>query len=170
MKLVKGKLCILLLSILLSVSAMGSELDIQFGPQFDYDLNIRLANQGSPTAQYILGVMYSQGQGVGQNYHKAFEWYQKAANQGVAEAQYNLGVMYLQGQGVRQDYYKAFEWYQKAANQEFAMAQYNLGVMYSKGHSVRQDYRQAKEWYGMACDNGLQEGCDAYKDLNQRGF
>ena len=51
------------------------------------------ANQGYATAQYNLGVMYRDGQGVRQDYQQAFNWYQKSANQGYAAAQNNLGVM-----------------------------------------------------------------------------
>ena len=92
------------------------------------------------------------------------------AKQGVAEAQFNLGVMYANGQAVRQDYKKAFEWYSKAANQGYAEAQYNLGVMYKKGHGVRQDLKKAKEYFGLSCDSGFQLGCDAYRELNERGI
>ena len=42
--------------------------------------------------------------------------------------------------------------------------------MYVKGEGVRQDYKRAKEWFGKACDGGYQEGCDAYKILNQEGY
>ena len=35
---------------------------------------------------------------------------------------------------------------------------------------VRQNYVVAKEWFGKACDNGYQNGCDAYKELNQQGY
>ena len=55
--------------------------------------------------------MYQYGQGVKQDYFKAFEWYQKAADQGYALAQYNLGLMYAKGQGVRQNYTKAKEYF-----------------------------------------------------------
>ena len=44
--------------------------------------------------------MYDNGQGVTQNYAKAFEWYSKAAAQEYAIAQTNLGVMYANGRGV----------------------------------------------------------------------
>ena len=127
---------------------------------------IRLANQGNAQAQYNIGVMYVQGKGVRQDYQKAVEWYTKAANQGNAHAQYNLGVMYDEGKGVRQDYQKAVEWFTKAANQGFATAQYASGLMYYNGEGVRQDYKKAKNFFRLSCDNGLQEGCDAYKDLN----
>ena len=50
-----------------------------------------LAEQGDPKAQYFLGVMYANGQGVPQDYKKAMTWIGKAAVQGDAEAQRDLG-------------------------------------------------------------------------------
>ena len=44
--------------------------------------------------------MYEKGQGVTQDYNKAFEMYELAAKQGLASAQYNLGRMYYYGKGV----------------------------------------------------------------------
>ena len=92
------------------------------------------------------------------------------AEQGVAEAQNNLGVMYAKGRGVRQDYAEALRWYHQAAEQEYAEAQYNLGAMYFTGGGVHQDFHLSKEWFGKACDGGVQEGCDQYRYLNQKGY
>ena len=75
--------------------------------------------------------------------------------------------MYCSGQGVKRDYAQARMWWEKGAAQGCAFAQYNLGVMYHFGQGVVQDYANAKEWFGRACDNGLQQGCDAYKQLNR---
>ncbi|MDG6894815.1 tetratricopeptide repeat protein [Volucribacter amazonae] len=77
-----------------------------------------------------------------------------------------MGLIYANGQGVRQDYFKAVEWYNKAAEQGHATAQNNLGIMYQYGKGVRQNLSEAKEWFGKACDNGLQQGCDLYRELN----
>ena len=63
-----------------------------------------LAEQGDAQAQYNLGIMYDNGQGVPQDDAEAVKWYRKAAEQGIAKAQYNLGVMYANGRGVPQDY------------------------------------------------------------------
>ncbi|QOP45693.1 tetratricopeptide repeat protein [Sulfurimonas paralvinellae] len=104
------------------------------------------------------------------NYKEAMRLYEKAALQGNTNAQYNLGVMYANGKGVRQDFTKALKWFQIAADHRDASAQYNLGIMYENGRGVRQNKSQAKEFYGQACDNGLQLGCEAYKDLNEKGF
>ena len=36
--------------------------------------------------------------------------------------------------------------------------------------SSKEDKKKAKEWYKKACDNRIQEGCEYYKDLNQKGY
>ena len=41
---------------------------------------------------------------------------------------------------------------------------YNLGLMYEKGKGVPKNRKVAKEWYKKACDNGLQQGCDAIEN------
>ena len=99
----------------------------------DYALAARLihslAEQGNATAQFNLGVLYANGQGVPQDYQEALKWYRKASEQGDAGAQNNLGVMYDKGHGVLQDYAEARKWYRKAAEQGHAGARFNLGVM-----------------------------------------
>ena len=74
-----------------------------------------LADQGYASAQYNLGFMYANGEGVKQDYAEAVTWYRKAADQGHAGAQNNLGVMYRDGQGVKQDYVQAHKWLNLAA-------------------------------------------------------
>ena len=52
-----------------------------------------LAAQGNTTAQYNLGIMYENGQGVPQDYGQAVQWYRQVAEQGDAPAQGRLGAM-----------------------------------------------------------------------------
>ena len=59
-----------------------------------------LAEQGNAVAQYSLGVMYDNGQGVPQDFKEAVRWYRLAADQGHAGAQNNLGAMFGQAHGV----------------------------------------------------------------------
>lgn len=73
------------------------------------------ATEGEAGAQFLLGVMYEQGQAVPHDYAEAVRWYRKAADQGDATAQYNLGVTYANGQGVPQDYVQAHLWVNLAA-------------------------------------------------------
>jgi TPR repeat protein/uncharacterized RDD family membrane protein YckC len=114
-----------------------------------------LAEQGDMFAQFNLGVMYTKGQGLAQDYNQAVDWFRKAAEQGLAGAQFRLGSAYDNGRGVAQDYKQAFDWYIKAAEQGNAGAQNNLGSMYDKGLGVVQDYKQAVVWYRKAADQGL---------------
>ena len=58
------------------------------------------AEQGNPIAQYNLGHMYANGEGVPEDDVEAVRWYRLAAEQGNALAQSNLGVMYQNGDGV----------------------------------------------------------------------
>ena len=46
----------------------------------------KAAEQGNVTSQYYLGVMYSAGQGVQQDYVQAHKWFNLAALKGRADA------------------------------------------------------------------------------------
>ena len=56
------------------------------------------------------------------------------------------------------------------AEQGYAEAQYHLGGMYHNGQGVHQDLHLSKEWFSKACDGGVQEGCNQYRYLNQKGY
>jgi hypothetical protein len=70
----------------------------------------KAAEQGNVDAQFGLGAMYTNGQGVAKDERTAVLWYTKAAEQGDAGAQYTLGVMYANGQGVAKDKKTAALW------------------------------------------------------------
>ena len=76
-----------------------------------YKLWLPLAEEGYSGAQYNLGLMYDNGQGVPQDYKEAVKWYRLSAEQGDAFAQFNLGLMYVEGKGVPQDYVLAHMWF-----------------------------------------------------------
>jgi TPR repeat protein len=76
-----------------------------------------LAEQGDATAQFNLGLMYNDGQGVPQDYAEAVRWHRLSAAQGHVGAQNNLGKMYAEGQGVRQDYAEARRLFRLSAEQ-----------------------------------------------------
>ena len=115
-----------------------------------------LAEQGHADAQYHIGVMYVQGDGVQQDFKTALRWFTLAAEQGNASAQYNIGLMYHLGNGVTQDYDVALRWYNQASEQGDEFAQYNLGAMYFNGEGVLQDYVYAHMWFNIASSNGFE--------------
>jgi uncharacterized protein len=73
------------------------------------------AKKGSTAAQYNLGVMCANGQGVAHDYREAVKWYRLAAEQGHAGAQFNLGGLYCRGQGVSPSDAEAYAWWTVAA-------------------------------------------------------
>ena len=81
-----------------------------------------LAKDGLAAAQYNLGVMYDEGQGVPEDDKTAVKWYTLAAEQGNAFAQYNLGQMHRDGVGVSKNYETAAQWFRLAAEQGSANA------------------------------------------------
>ena len=88
-----------------------------------------LAEQGIASAQFNLGLMYFNGQGVPQDYKIAAKWYTLAAEQGHADAQSNLGVMYGIGRGVIQDNVYAHMWLNIAASSGNEDASHNRGIL-----------------------------------------
>ncbi len=62
-------------------------------------------------AQYYLGMMYLNGQGVEQSFEDAGTWFLKAAQHGIPQAQHKLGLLYFNGQGLPRDFERAYAWY-----------------------------------------------------------
>ena len=113
------------------------------------------ADQGLASAQFHLGLMYDNGQGVPQeDYVQAAKWYRLAANKGDASAQYYLAFKYKKGQGVSQSYEQAANWFRLAADQGYASAQFSLGAAYLFGQGVSEDEIQALVWMIRAADQG----------------
>jgi TPR repeat protein len=75
-----------------------------------------LADDGDAQAEFLLGMIYSAGEGVPQSYTAALEFYRLAAKQGHPAAQHDLGTMYQNGQGVPQNFVRAHMWYNIAAS------------------------------------------------------
>lgn len=127
-----------------------------------------LAKQGQALAQYNLGLLYANGQGVSKDDAQAQQWYEKAAAQGHADAQVNLGILYDYGRGVAQDYKKAVYWYRLSAKQGNELAQRQLGLMFERGDGVPQDYVQAYMWYTLGAANGAKRGAALRDALAKR--
>ena len=64
---------------------------------------VERAEGGDAIAQFNLGLMYDNGEGVPEDDTQAVKWYRLAADQGNAFAQFFLGLMYTKGEGVPED-------------------------------------------------------------------
>jgi uncharacterized protein len=128
------------------------------------------AEQGMPAAQWKLGRMYADGDGVKKDTLRAFEYFSRLTKahgddvpgtpqaRFVANAFVALGQYYLEGipnSAVKPDPDRAREMYWYAASY-FADpdAQYNLGRLYLDRNSGVRDPRQAAKWLGLAARKG----------------
>jgi hypothetical protein len=107
---------------LLTIGVFVLILVSEFSNKSKLEILIKSANQGDVEAQYNLGLMYENGQGVLQDYKEAIKWYKKSAEQGDKHAQSNLGRMYRYGWGVSRDYKETVRWYRLATEQGLAKA------------------------------------------------
>ena len=150
----------LVMAITMGIPALAQTWDESVAAYKHGDYNIALAGfkvmaeQGNAGAQYNLGLMFANGQGVPKDEQQAMVWYRQAADKGDADAQYNLGLMYFYGQGAQKDVQQAAIWFRKSAEQGNATAQHNLGVLFDNGQGVLKDDQQAVIWYRKAAEQG----------------
>jgi len=129
------------------------------------------AEGGHPVAQFKLGRMYANGDGVVQNDLRAFEYFSRIANAHaedspsapqatiVANAFVALGRYYLSGipnSKIKPDTDRAREMFSYAASYfGNADAQYDLARLYLKTPDAsRDDFRYGARWLGLAAQKG----------------
>ena len=120
------------------------------------EILLPLAEEGIADAQFLLGLMHANGQGVEQNFYRAGQFYRRAGDQGHAGAQVNLGSLFenCYGNGPCNSV-EAANWYRRAADQGDAVAQYNLGVMYRTGVGVVENEWTSKTLFRKAAEQGF---------------
>ncbi|MFT4278832.1 MAG: sel1 repeat family protein [Rhodopseudomonas sp.] len=128
------------------------------------------AEGGHPIAQWRLGRMYADGNGVAQDDLRAFDYFSKIANAHaedspsapqaaiVANAFVALGRYYLDGipnSKIKRDPERAREMLSYAASYfGNADAQYDLARLYIDGVGVPRDFRYGARWLGLAAQKG----------------
>lgn len=135
------------------------------------------ANRGDANAQFKLGRMYADGDGVEPDVDEAIKWHRLAATNGHSEAQFNLGVILTSGLGKERNIHEAIRFYEQAFANGIAEAAHNLAVIYDEGIEVQKDSasqhklavsndrgigvnrdsRKALHWHQNAADKGFQE-------------
>jgi TPR repeat protein len=137
-----------------------------------------LADGGDRVAQFYVGLMYDNSQGMTQDYNQiisrveqAMIWYRKSAEQGFAPAQTSLGVLLETGGRIERNFKEAAAWYRKAADQNYAAAQFNLGLIYyvGRGDDIAQNYKEALSWFRRASEQGDAAAQIAYGRMLEYG-
>lgn len=126
-----------------------------------------MAVSHTPEAQWKLGALFQQGDGVAQNPEIAAAMFRRAADQGYADAQNSLGSLYIAGIGVKQDLNEAVKWFRKAAEQGCGDAQVNLATLYLNGVGVQQSLVVAREWARKAQSSRPREAGEILAEIDR---
>lgn len=105
-------------------------------------------------AQYRLGNMYNEGEGVSRDYTQAIAWYERSEANGNVDSTNAMALMYQDGRGVREDESRSFELKYKAARNDCRMAQNNIGHDYSHGWGCEKNLDQWLEWKLKSANGG----------------
>lgn len=97
----------------------------------------------------MLGYCYGEGAGIGVNYEKAFELFQKCAKLELPLGMANLAECYELGHGVSKDIKTALEWYKKAADAGVESAEAKLKKYEGKTISSYPEGALSKEDFYM---------------------
>jgi TPR repeat protein len=124
MKSARGRLSILLVLFTMACSA-DTDVDLARAEAYALDGDFApawciwepLAADGNVTAQFNLGWLYHNGNGVAVNDERARQLWEQAAQSGHAEAQMALAMLYGQKGGSVEDQVQAVNWYREAAAQ-----------------------------------------------------
>lgn len=130
----------IILAIVISVIVLSHPATAESPRSFDLGMNALLegnfaeaycqwkplAQRGHAEAQYNLGWLYANGNGLHVDMSQALHWWNAAAIQGHADAEFALGLAYTLGEGVKKDLNAAAGWFLMAAQRGHAEARESL--------------------------------------------
>jgi len=97
-------------------------------------------DSGSAEAQFLIGKLLMEGNGVKKNQEEAIAWLKKAAAQDYGEAHFYLGLAWSKGKGVPKDEYTACRYFYRALRVGFSEAQEYIDKMSNDGMQVQRIY------------------------------
>ena len=116
---------------------------------------------GNHSDQFMLGLIFYEGEIVEENLEKAFYWINKSADWGYSKAQFYLGMMYFCGHGIEKDYYQSCSWLKKSAEQSHSEAEYYLSWHFKNGWGVVEDSEKWEYWLKKSAAHGYEGAQDA---------
>lgn len=128
------------------------------------------ANAGHVEAQYVLGSMYSRGQGVTESKSEARSWYEKAGAKNHPDALFNLGLFYDRGVGVAQDRKRALGYYKRSGDAGSGQGAFNAGQMLVTGDGVAADPAAGMRFIGLAAKKNIAQAQLAMGYAHEKGI
>lgn len=117
----------------------------------------KLATEGDPEAQMLMGQMLKEGKARSPNYVEAVKWVRLAADQGNSWAQFDMGLSYREGRGVPTSVIETANWFRRSALNGNPIAQDQLGRLYVSGRGVPESLVGAYAWLSIAAAQGWEE-------------
>lgn len=112
------------------------------------------AVDGNVAAMLQLGLLYSGGKFIRQNYNESFRWFSAAAAAGNSEAELQLGGSYHYGLGTTPDFEKAANCYRRSSEQTNFVAMKSYGYLLMNGLGCTKDLEAAKYWLTRSAKEG----------------
>ena len=105
------------------------------------------AAKGVVYAQYMMAIIYLEGQGIEKDINQAELWLRKAASQGYPDAQYDLGKMLV----TMNDTSSGLYWLRLAAKQGHIEAGYHIAPLLTSNHPDESALKESWRWlyHGM---------------------
>ena len=155
----------------LGAALMRGQLGLQKNPTEASKWLLKAADAGNVHAQFSMGVLLSEGDGVAKDEAKAAQYFTLAAEANLAAAQYHLGCCYEKGAGVEQDFGTAAILFARAVAQQHEQSSLKLALCYIAGRGVEQDYPRAVNLLNRPANNGIAEAqfVLGYLHLNGEG-
>lgn len=120
-----------------------------------------LADQGSASAQRIMGEVYLNGLGAAEDKPRAADYFDRASAQGNDDARMALGNMLIWGNGVPANPERAADLYELALPSGNAFAQFNFGWTLVNGRGRPRDLEAGYRYYRLAAAQGMQIAIDS---------
>ncbi len=124
------------------------------------DALLKACNEGDGASCFVLGSLYSGGNGVPQDGQMAFDLFQKSCDTDWWRGCGRLGVSYLVGQGVAINPEKAVQSLENGCRGGDASSCFEVARVYWEGTAGPARKDLARERLTRACDLGLKTACD----------
>jgi TPR repeat protein len=105
---------------------------------------LRAARMGKPRAEFLVGRMYMNGDGLRKSTDDAFDWLEKAADGGIGEAQFDLGLLYARVGNYRKSYF----WFRVLSRSGYPGASQNAARLAKtlSAPEIEDADRRARQW------------------------
>jgi TPR repeat protein len=92
--------------------------------------------KGLANAQFLVGLMRHQGEGVTKDYGLALKWFLEGAKKADGFCQYSIGLYYEYGYGVDIDKQFALKYFEKSAQQGYKYTKEEIKYLNEQGYFI----------------------------------